>query len=55
MNEVTARATACVFVVDVWIYRRFLIAIVKRDAFTLFVRVLALYKTSVLLILLRSS
>ena len=34
---------------DIW---TFLIATVKRDAFTLFVRVIALYKTSVLLLLL---
>ena len=57
MIEVTARATACVFMMDVWIHGRFLffIAIVKRDAFALFVQLIALYKTSVLLLLLLSS
>ena len=49
----TERATACMFMMDVWIHGHcFLIAFVKRDAFTLFVRVIALYKTSVLLLLL---
>ena len=48
----TARATACLFMMDAWIHGRFLIAIVNRDAFALFVRVIALYKTSVLLLLL---
>ena len=42
----TAKATACVFMMAVWIHV-FLIAIVKRDAFAFFVRVIALYKTSV--------
>ena len=38
----TARATACVFMMDVWLHGRcFLIAIVTRDAFALFVRVIA--------------